>query len=58
MFLTPRTPEPSLTVGDGWSQYQQTQLEWALSHYPKFSKDRWVNVAKAVPGKTMVRLIA
>ena len=39
-----------------WSQYQQRQLEWALGQYPKFSTERWENVAKAVPGKTMVRV--
>ena len=37
-----------------WSRYQQKQLEWALVQYPKFSKDRWDNIAKAVPGKNKV----
>ena len=38
-----------------WTRYQQSQLEWALSHYPKFSSDRWLNIARAVPGKSQVR---
>ena len=49
---------PNSLTGDSttsWSQYQQRQLEWALGKYPKYSKDRWENVAKAVPEKTMVR---
>ena len=37
-----------------WSWYQQKQLEWALVQYPKFAKERWENIAKAVPGKTKV----
>ena len=37
-----------------WSRYQQKQLEWALVQYPKFAKDRWDNIAKAVPGKNKV----
>ena len=28
------------------------QLEWALVQYPKFAKERWENIAKAVPGKS------
>ena len=40
-----------------WTQYQQRQLEWAIGHYPKFSKDRWDNISKAVPGKSKVHLI-
>ena len=40
-----------------WTQYQQRQLEWAIGHYPKFSKDRWDNISKAVPGKSTVHLI-
>ena len=39
-----------------WSRYQQKQLEWALVQYPKFAKDRWENIAKAVPGKTKVTI--
>jgi hypothetical protein len=31
-----------------WSRYQQRQLEWALVQYPKFAKERWENIAKAV----------
>ncbi len=38
----------------GWSQYQQKQLEWALSHYTKNMDDRWDKVALAVPGKSKV----
>ena len=38
-----------------WSTYQQKQLEWALVQYPKFAKERWENIAKAVPGKSKVR---
>ena len=38
-----------------WSRYQQKQLEWALVQYPKFAKERWENIAKAVPGKSKVR---
>lgn len=41
----------------GWTQYQQKQLEWALGKYPKFSEDRWGNVARAVPGKSQVSTI-
>lgn len=38
-----------------WSQYQQRQLEWALSNYSqRSSEQRWSLVAKAVPGKTKV----
>ena len=37
-----------------WTQYQQRQLEWALTQYPKFSTDRWQNIARAVPGKSQV----
>ena len=40
--------------GSGWSQYQQKQLEWALSHYTRETGDRWDKVAKAVPGKSKV----
>ena len=39
-----------------WTRYQQKQLEWALVQYPKFSQDRWDNIAKAVPGKSKVRV--
>ena len=42
------------TTSSSWSQYQQKQLEWALVYYPKFAKDRWNNIAKAVPGKHKV----
>ena len=38
-----------------WSRYQQKQLEWALVQYPKFAKERWESIAKAVPGKSKVR---
>jgi hypothetical protein len=38
-----------------WSRYQQKQLEWALAQYPKFAKERWENISKAVPGKSKVR---
>ena len=37
-----------------WTQFQQKQLEWALARYPKFSEQRWLNIAKTVPGKTQV----
>ena len=46
----PKDGAPSLS----WSRYQQKQLEWALVQYPKFAKDRWDNIAKAVPGKSKV----
>ena len=39
-----------------WTQFQQNQLEWALGQYPKYSKDRWDNVAHAVPGKIKVMM--
>ena len=42
------------TTSSSWSRYQQKQLEWALVQYPKFAKDRWDNIAKAVPGKNKV----
>ena len=38
-----------------WSRYQQKQLEWALVQYPKFAKERWESIAKAVPGKSKVK---
>jgi hypothetical protein len=41
-----------------WSRYQQKQLEWALVQYPKFAKERWENIAKAVPGKSKVRRLS
>ena len=41
-------------TSSSWSRYQQKQLEWALVQYPKFAKDRWENIAKAVPGKSKV----
>lgn len=37
-----------------WTQFQQKQLEWALTQFPKFSQDRWPNIARSVPGKTQV----
>ena len=40
--------------GNGWSQCQQKQLEWALSHYGKDVEERWEKIAKAVPGKSKV----
>ena len=46
--------EKSSDGSSSWSQYQQKQLEWALMQYPRFAKDRWDNIAKAVPGKTKV----
>ena len=48
------TVEKSSDGSSSWSQYQQKQLEWALVQYPRFAKDRWDNIAKAVPGKTKV----
>lgn len=42
-------------TSSSWSRYQQKQLEWALVQYPKLAKERWENIAKAVPGKTKVR---
>ncbi len=37
-----------------WTQQQQRQLERALTQFPNFSKDRWLNVARSVPGKSQV----
>ena len=48
--VNPKDGAPSLS----WSRYQQKQLEWALVQYPKFAKDRWDNINKAVPGKNKV----
>ena len=39
-----------------WSRYQQKQLEWVLVQYPKFAKERWENIAKAVPEKSKVKV--
>lgn len=39
---------------NGWSQYQQKQLEWALGHYTKDVENRWDKITKAVPGKSKV----
>ena len=53
---TPSPPPPlSSPPTAGWTQYQQRQLEWALGQYPKFTKDRWDNISKAVPGKSTVK---
>ena len=60
--VTASTPPPSQdsqnessTSQDGmWTQPQQDMLEWGLSNYPKSSKDRWLSIAKAVPGKSIV----
>lgn len=49
--------ESSSSPTTTWTQYQQRQLEWAIGHYPKYSKDRWDNISKAVPGKSKVHLI-
>lgn len=51
------SPPPPLSSPPtaGWTQYQQRQLEWALGQYPKFTKDRWDNISKAVPGKSTVK---
>lgn len=38
----------------GWSQYQQKQLEWALTHYTKDVENRWGKITKVVPGKSKV----
>ena len=43
-------------TSSSWSRYQQKQLEWALVKYPKFAKERWENIAKAVPGKSKVKI--
>ena len=51
------TVEKSSDGSSSWSQYQQKQLEWALVQYPRFAKDRWDNIAKAVPGKTKVKIM-
>ena len=47
----PKTPS---VAQQPWSQFQQRQLEWALAKFPKFSEERWLNIARAVPGKTQV----
>lgn len=54
--------QPSLAVSASdfvgvseWTQFQQKQLELALARYPKLSKERWVNIAKMVPEKSLVR---
>lgn len=41
-------------TGSHWSQYQQKQLEWALTQYGKDIHDRWELIAKAVPNKSKV----
>ena len=41
-------------TGSHWSQYQQKQLEWALTQYGKDVQDRWELIAKAVPNKSKV----
>ena len=55
-------PEPNgkvqlHTTNSDWNQYQQKQLEWALTNYEKDKANRWELVAKAVPGKSKVRNI-
>ena len=45
------------STSSSWSRHQQKQLEWALVQYPKFAKDRWDNIAKAVPGKNKVMCV-
>ena len=42
---------------DVWSQVQQKCLENALSQISKSKTDRWTHIARAVPGKTKVRLV-
>jgi len=37
-----------------WSQPQQKALENALIKFPKGTSERWVKIAKCVPGKSMV----
>ena len=41
-------------TGSQWSQYQQKQLEWALTQYGKDVQDRWELIAKAIPDKSKV----
>lgn len=43
-------------TSSSWSRYQQKQLEWALVQYPKFTEERWEKIAKAVPGKSKVKI--
>lgn len=46
--------EDQSQVLDTWSQPQQKALENALTKFPKGTSERWVKIAKSVPGKNMV----
>ncbi len=56
----PTQRDTSLLCGEegegdgGWSQLQQRQLEQALIQFPKFSSDRWINIARCIPDKSQV----
>lgn len=41
----------------GWTQKQQKSLETALACYTKGCAERWERIAKAVPGKTKVKIL-
>ena len=47
-------PPPPPAVSAVWTQYQQKQLESALSHVPKGAADRWDQIADLVADKTKV----
>ncbi|KAF4519283.1 hypothetical protein B566_EDAN002173 [Ephemera danica] len=49
--------EPQPSVQDVWSYPQQKALENALTKYPKGSSERWANIAKCVPGKSLEECI-
>ena len=52
--VTPTGIHSKMVVDGLWSQYQQSQLEWALAQYSKDVHERWELIAKAVPGKSKV----
>lgn len=42
-------------TNNNWNQFQQKQLEWALTQYGKDQENRWELIAKAVPDKSKVK---
>lgn len=48
--------EKTLHTVEEWNQDEQKQLEHALVEFPKGTQDRWIKIAKAIPGKLPVSL--
>ena len=51
-------PSDGRNESSTWTQAQQNMLEWGLSKYPKSCGDRWINIAKAVPEKSVVSCLS